>query len=66
MVLVLGDNVEFFLAILIGRVYSLFVGVSHELFGNEMILLPRVMSFSITNCSSVREFLTINLYSCTN
>ena len=38
MVLVLGDNFEVFLAILIGqnrRLYSLFVDVSHELFGND-------------------------------
>ena len=33
--------------------------VSHELFGNEMMLLPRLMSFSIKNVSSVRESLII-------
>ena len=51
MVLVLGDNFEFFLHFFIGQestYFFLFVGVSHELFGKEMMLLPRLMSFSIT------------------
>ena len=69
MVLVLGDNSECFLQS-VGqhrRVYSLFVNVSHELSGNEMMLLPRLMNFSITNFSSVQEFLIIkNLGLCTN
>ena len=66
MVLVLGDNFEFFFAIFLVTIddFSLFVDFSHELFGNEMMLLPRLMSFSITIFSSVREFLITKIITC--
>ena len=50
MVLVLGDNFEFFLQIFLVKIDGIFPFLwifSHELFGTVMMLLPRLMSFSI-------------------
>ena len=47
------------------RIYSFFVDLSHELFGNEMMLLPQLMSFSIT-VFCPRTSITTNLYLRTN
>ena len=64
-VLELGDNFEFFLQFLMVKIdgyIPFFVDLSHGLFGIEMMLLPRLMRFSIKNFSSVREFLITKIF----
>ena len=64
MVLALGDNFEFFLQFYLSKSTDVIphIDASHELFGNGMMLLPRLMSFSFTNFSSVRESLIIKKF----
>ena len=70
MVLVLGDDFEFFLEEIlrhsgIGQesTYFFFLfDLSHELFDNEMMFLPRLMHFPITKFSSVRESLMRKIF----
>ena len=64
-VLELGDKFWIILAILLVKIdgyIPFFVDLSHGLFGNEIMLLPRLMRFSIKNVSSVREFLISKIF----
>ena len=69
-VLELGDNFELFLQFCWSKstdTFLFFVDLSHGLFGNEMMLLPRLMRFSIKNFFIRAGILNNkNLYLCTN